>query len=76
MHFCAKVEAYDVDFSVVLQAADGAAKESVVAEKVRITVEGGEVKSEVLAKADGVLRLRFDNTYSWARSKTVLYKIE
>eukprot|EP00592_Proboscia_alata_P007998 CAMPEP_0194354346 /NCGR_PEP_ID=MMETSP0174-20130528/2522_1 /TAXON_ID=216777 /ORGANISM="Proboscia alata, Strain PI-D3" /LENGTH=404 /DNA_ID=CAMNT_0039123267 /DNA_START=79 /DNA_END=1293 /DNA_ORIENTATION=+ len=72
--FTAKVEAYDVDFSVVFVETESGA-EKVLAEKTRLTAELGEVKGEVAVEVAGVVRLRFDNTYSWARSKTALFKV-
>ena len=73
MKYSVKIESYDVDFSVVLAAQDG---EWVLVANARLSPEAGEVKGTVTAEMAGSVRLRFDNSYSWARSKTVLYKLE
>jgi len=71
--YSVKIESYDVDFSVVLAAQDG---EWVLVPNVRISPQAAEFKGTVTAERAGSVRLRFDNSYSWARSKTVLYTLE
>ena len=69
------VRAYDVEFSAVAAPEGGEAV--VVAAQQRVTADdgwqdGGFV-ADVSARGRTRLTLRFDNSYSWARSKTVDY---
>ena len=52
--------------------------EWVLVANTRLSPEAGEhaLTGTVTAEMAGSVRLRFDNSYSWARSKTVLYKLE
>ena len=52
--------------------------EWVLVANTRLSPEAGDyaLTGTVTAEMAGSVRLRFDNSYSWARSKTVLYKLE
>ena len=52
--------------------------ERVLVTNTRLSPAAGEhaLAGTVTAEMAGSVRLRFDNSYSWARSKTVLYKLE
>jgi len=71
------VEGLDVGFSVLIASPDGA--EKVIEADRRITTIGSEAEPALTFKVEQVpamVRLKFDNAYSWINSKSVLYHVE
>ncbi|XP_033747667.1 SEC14-like protein 2 isoform X2 [Pecten maximus] len=71
-------EGYDVGFAVYRQIEDGLQKgnleEVVPLERVTSHIYPGD--GSVVCKTVGTYVIRFDNTYSWTRSKKVLYCVD
>jgi hypothetical protein len=68
------VKSHDIDFSVRFRIqGDGGAEEEEKIKKTRV-LHGKTIANSYTATEDGTVVLSWDNSYSWARGKTIAYK--
>eukprot|EP01065_Artemidia_motanka_P033249 TRINITY_DN4021_c1_g2_i1.p1 TRINITY_DN4021_c1_g2~~TRINITY_DN4021_c1_g2_i1.p1 ORF type:complete len:410 (+),score=129.71 TRINITY_DN4021_c1_g2_i1:74-1231(+) len=69
------VKAHDVGFSASFASGEPGSPLSPVTAAGRHGAAAGKVEGEFKAPSDGVLCLKWDNSFSWARGKTVEYSV-